>query len=214
MNAPLEGFSVERRSDGKLDIKGLNIWSAVKGVVGYGSPAEGDTFTRDDLDAMVQAHQEVGDRLRPRLYAGHPLNTTLKMLARPKGEIKRLYREGDFLRADLEGVDPDFWQKATADGARLSPDMKLGHRDQRTGKHYPLSIVGVGVLGSVQPANQLLPALDEYVVNHYADAAQQRAYGEPDSLRSYAGPTLRPEMALASPWQPVLEALRRHSDKE
>jgi hypothetical protein len=182
-------LNVTTQGDGRLSIGGLKIWSAVRGVKGYGSPEEGDTFTNDDLDAMVNAHNKVGNHLRPRLYAGHPLNPMLKMLARPQGEITGLKREGDFLVADLKNVDPAFWKKAQMDGARLSPDVKLGHKDQRTGETFPLSVVGVGVLGSVQPANQLLPALDDYTTNYYADDAQQRAYGDGD-IKSYAGEIL------------------------
>lgn len=178
-----QSLSITTRPDGKLDIQGLAIWASGT-YHGHGSPPEGDTFTTAELDEMVKAHNEVGTNLRPRMYAGHPLNPWLKMLARPQGEITRLYREGDVLKADLKGVDKTFWKKAQSDGARLSPDVKLNHHDHRKNKIYPMAVVGLGVLGAVQPANNGLPALDEYKVLHYADNAQARAYGEGD-VRSY-----------------------------
>lgn len=178
-------LQITRRPDGKLDIRGLALWSTGT-FHGHGSPPEGDVFKTSDLDAMVTAHQEIGGNLSPRMYAGHPLNPTLKMLARPQGEIKHLRRDGKFLLADLDGVNAEFWRKAQEDNARFSPDVKLGHVDQRSGKTYPLSIVGLGVLGSVQPANGLLPSLAEYQTNYYSDA---RAYSEGD-VRSYTGEIL------------------------
>lgn len=202
-------LKITTNPDGTLKISNLAVWSEISGVHGHGSPPEGDSFTAEDLDEMVRAHNEIGGKLRPRMYAGHPLNPTLKMLARPQGEIKRLRREGKFLLADLDGVNAGFWDKARQDGARLSPDVKLGHRDHETGQQYPLSVVGLGVLGAVQPANPLLPALDTYHVTHYAlDAAQQRAYGESDTIRSYAGPPI-PAADTASPLRAALTALRQ-----
>lgn len=201
-------LKISTNPDGTLKISNLAVWSEISGVHGHGSPPEGDSFTTSDLDAMVAAHSEVGDRLRPRMYSGHPLNPMLKMLARPQGEIKRLRREGKFLLADLDGVNPEFWEKARKDGARLSPDVKLGHRDQVTGKTYPLAVVGLGVLGAVQPANSLLPALDTYHITHYHDAAQVRAYGGDADIRSYAGPQL-PAIDTAPPLGAALSALRQ-----
>lgn len=207
----MNDLNVSTQDDGRLSIQGLRIWSAVKGVKGYGSPEEGDTFTNDDLDAMVTAHKAVGGSLRPRLYPGHPLNPMLKMLARPQGEITDLRRDGNFLLADLKNVDPLFWKKSTQDGARLSPDVKLGHIDQRTGQSFPLSVVGVGVLGAVQPANGLLPALDDYQVHYYAmDDAQARAYSEGD-VRSYAGEALPKGDAPSTKFSRALEVLRSYT---
>ena len=193
---------VESRPDGRLNLYGLQVWST--GVFhGHNSPPEGDTFTESDLDEMVRAQEEAGESLRPRMYSGHPLNPWLKMLARPKGEIKRLYRDGKVLKADLEGVDKDFWAQAQKDGARLSPDVKLGHKDHKNNKVYPLAVVGLGVLGAVPPANNSLPPLDGYSsTTHYAasptaqfaDNAQARAYGDGD-VRSYASEFTLPPVA-------------------
>lgn len=173
---------VEKASDGTLTIRGLPIWST--GVFhGYGSPPEGDRFTVEDLDEMVRAHREIGARLAPRVYPGHPLNPMLKLFARPKGRITNLYREGNYLLADLEGVDPEFWEAAQRDGARLSPDVRFGYTDPASGKRYEKVIVGLGVLGAVPPANTLLPSLDQFRAHYYA------AYGEGD-VRIYAwGPS-------------------------
>lgn len=173
---------VEKASDGTLTIRGLPIWST--GVFhGYGSPPEGDHFTVEDLGEMVRAHREIGARLDPRVYPGHPLNPMLKLFARPKGRITNLYREGNYLLADLEGVDPEFWEAAQKDGARLSPDVRFGYVDPATGKRYNKVVVGLGVLGAVPPANTLLPSLDQFKAHYYA------AYGEGD-VRTYAwGPS-------------------------
>lgn len=172
---------VEKKPNGKLKVEGLRIWS-VGTFHGYGSPPEGDTFTHEDLDRMVEAFRELKDRVDPRIYPGHPLNPLLKLFARPKGRIANLRRDGDYLVADLDDVDPDFWQKAMEDGARLSPDIKFGHRDPKTGKHYPFVLMGLGVLGAAPPANTLLPSLDSYVSHYYT-----AAYGEGE-VRSYAFP--------------------------
>jgi len=169
---------IEKRPDGKLNIYGLAVWSAGN-YHGYGSPPEGDVFTDADLEAMAKAHEEIGHKMRPRVYPGHPLNPLLKLLARPKGEIKRLYRDGSYLYADLQGVDPAFWEKAMEDGARFSPDVRFNYVDPKTGKVYPKVMVGLGVLGAAAPANSELPPLDEYVINYYA-----AAYGGGD-VRSY-----------------------------
>lgn len=174
-------LKVTTQSNGKLSVSGLRIWST--GIFrGYGSPPEGDEFTTGELQAMADTHAEIGHKLKPRAYPGHPLNPMLKMMARPKGQITRLHRDGDNLVADLKDVDPKFWDKAMEDDARFSPDVKFGHLDPETGKRYPIAVVGLGVLGAVQPANSRLPSLQEYQVNYYAQAA--RAYGEGD-IRSY-----------------------------
>lgn len=180
-------MKVERNPDGTLRIQGLPIWSV--GIFhGYGSPPEGDQFTERDLDEMVRAHQDLRERLDPRVYPGHPLNPLLKLFARPKGRIVNLYREGSYLLADLDGVDPEFWEGAQKDGARLSPDIRFGYVDPATGKRYEKVVMGLGVLGAVPPANTLLPSLDQYRAHYYA------AYGEGD-IRTYAwGPAdLPPE---------------------
>ena len=201
-------LTIKANPNGKLSVKGLALWSTGT-FFGIGSGVDGDTFTTSDLDAMVQAHNEVGGDLRPRVYAGHHTHAYLKMLARPQGEITALRRVGRFLLADHDNVSPDFWRKATADGARLSPDVRLNYSDQKSGKTYPLSVVGLGVLGAVSPANMTLPALDGYdLATHYADGAQQRAYGD-GVVRSYSGLTLPADQN----WKTVaLEALKAAQD--
>lgn len=202
---------IETRPDGRLNIYGLAMWSTGT-FHGHGSPPEGDKFTEADLDAMQKAHEEVGSKLKPRMYAGHPLNPMLKMLARPQGTIKKLYRNGSKLYGDLEGVDKTFWEKAQSDDARFSPDVKLGHRDPETGKRYPYAVVGLGVLGAVQPANGLLPSLSDYQVHYYSDAAQQRAYGDGSEIRSYAGLSVPASDTTLSPRKvAVLNALREYT---
>jgi len=166
---------------GRLNIKGLAVWSTGT-FHGYGSPPEGDQFTVDDLKEMARAHEAVGAKIRPRIYAGHKLNPWLKLLARPKGEIVRLYVDeaNGRLLADIDGVDPAFWEKATQDGARLSPDVKFGYTDPKTGQHFDKVIVGLGVLGAAHPANPELPPVDEYVANYYTGV-----YGEGSNVHAY-----------------------------
>lgn len=175
-------LEISKRPDGKLAIKGLRIWS-VGTFRGYGSPKNGDQYTQADLDKMAQAHKEIGAKLDPRAYPGHPLNPGLKLFARPQGHITDIRREGDFLLADLDGVNETFWQKAQEDQARFSPDVKFNHLDPDTGKTYPLAVVGLGVLGAAQPANTKLPSLGQYETTHYY-ASRSASYA--GDLRSYA----------------------------
>lgn len=177
----MDVLKVEKRPDGKLKVKGLKIWSTGR-FRGYGSPKEGDQFTPADLDAMVQTHKEIGSRLDPRMYPGHPVMPTLKLFTRPKGQITEVYRDGEFLRADLDNVDPKFWNEAKEDNARFSPDVAFNYLDPATGKTYPLAVVGLGVLGAANPANTRLPALGQYEQHMYA--ARTRAYGGAE-VRSY-----------------------------
>lgn len=164
-----------KTGNGKCKLEGVVLWTAGT-FRGFGSPNGGDKFRDGDLHGIVEAYHATN--LDPRFYYGHPLNKSLSMLAKPKGNIVDMYVSGKKVLGDIENVPVETAKEAISDNVRLSPDMRHNYVDPATGEEHKWVITGLAMLGAVSPGNKLVPALgDQLLMNpdhHYMEA--HRAY--------------------------------------
>lgn len=177
-----------KQPNGLYTLKDAIIWT--QGTFrGFGSPAGGDSYGPTDLKQMVRSHNEVNPE--PRFYYGHPLNPTLALLAKPKGNIDDLRVSGKTLIANIYDVPKTTAMEAINDNVRLSPDMKHNYMDPATKKTHKWLITGVAMLGAKAPGNKLIPALGDQLQldpeKFYVDPSvreMSRAYASED-MRSF-----------------------------
>lgn len=198
--------------DGTCDIVGMTIWTSGK-FRGYGSPKNGDEYTPKDLNQMARSHDELA--LGPRLYYGHPLNPTLSLLAKPKGDIENLRVAGSKLIADFNNVPLETAQEAIKDNVRFSPDMKMNYLDPQTGKSHKWVITGVAMLGAVAPGNKLIPGMgdqlqmspDKYYVEELSRS--YAAKGERSFTLDFSGRFIAADPDVA----PFLQRMNREKNR-
>jgi hypothetical protein len=175
-----------KQPNGMWTLKDVILWT--EGTFrGFGSPKEGDKYTGKDLQQMVRSHYEA--QLEPRFYYGHPLNPTLAMLAKPKGEIVDMRVAGNTVLGDIADVPYETAREAVNDNVRLSPDMRMNYLDPATGKSHKWVITGLAMLGAKAPGNKLIPALGDQL---QLDPGKFYASSEGQSLsRAYAAEGMR-----------------------
>ena len=155
-----------------LTVFGVEIFSAGKW--------NGDTYTEEDLDAMVAAHNDLKSRLSPPVKLGH--NDEQKLLAKDgfpaAGWIVNLYRQGKKLIADLTGIP-----KKIADLMRVgayrkrSAEIFWDYEDPTTGKKYSRVLCGLALLGEELPAVSTLDdILALYGIAPDAKSANVKSY--------------------------------------
>ncbi len=143
----------------------------------------GDSYTGDDLDAIVDAYHALGNEMRVPVKLGHTSDDFLSELsskmgvpsasvtgdetgqgAMALGWVTKLRRKGDVLVADLSDVpDPvaDWIDggQYRAVSAELYWDFKAAN-----GRVYPRVLCGLALLGAEQPAVGEIAGLDKAVV--------------------------------------------------
>src|SRR5574343_500679 len=66
----------------------------------------GDTYTEADFDSMVEAFGKIGDKIKPYMKLGHAKSQKLLQSdgLPAAGWIRKLWRDGERLMADIGGV--------------------------------------------------------------------------------------------------------------
>jgi len=113
----------------------------------------GDEFTDDDLDSIVQSFEETKDKLKPFLKIGH--NEKQSLLAKDElpsaGIVDNVRRIGKKLLADFKNVPEkvfDVIKKKAFD--KVSSELFVNINV--SGKKYPLALKAVALLGGETPA--------------------------------------------------------------
>lgn len=108
-----------------------------------------------DLDDLVQAHEEIGHLIKPRVKLGHAEKQGLLQEGGypAAGWITKLYRSGTKLLADLVGVPRVIAQLVRA-GAyrRVSAEIYHDLQEEATGKTFRRVLDAVAFLGEEMPA--------------------------------------------------------------
>lgn len=136
------------------NLKDVEIFSVGKWE-GKNSAKGGDEYTREDLDEMVRAFKEIGDKIKPPLKLGH--DSKQKLLQKEgypaAGWITNLKRVGDKLVADISNIPAKIYEliKNKAYG-RFSPEIIWNYKDASSGKRYKRVLAGLALLGADLPA--------------------------------------------------------------
>jgi len=146
---------IELKEYAKLyDLKDVEIFSAGRWE-GKNSAKGGDKYTEEDLDEIVKAFNEIGDKIKPPLKLGH--DSKQKLLQRDgypaAGWITNLKRVGKKLVADISKIPAKIYEliKNKAYG-RFSPEIIWNYKDTSSGKTYKRVLAGLALLGSDLPA--------------------------------------------------------------
>ena len=132
-----------------VDLSGIEIFSE--------GSWNGDAYSGDDLQAMVDAFPQVG--FKPTVKAGHAGGQDDEKKARQVfgapalGYGGRIYRSGKKLLADLIGVPKRFADLVKA-GAykRISAEIYMDYKDEANGKKWPRVLKSIAFLGADIPA--------------------------------------------------------------
>lgn len=139
-----------------VDIAGVEILS-VGSWHGQGCPADGCTFTTDDLDKIVTAHNATVGTLRPPVKLGH--DDDQKLLQADgypaAGWVTNVRRTGEKLIADLVGVPKKIAELIDA-GAYRTRSVELDGNIDIGGTTYDIVLTGLALLGADLPAVQSL----------------------------------------------------------
>ena len=119
------------------DIQGVEIFKA--------GTWNGDTYTIDDLDLMIDAFGKVG--FRPPVKLGHTKDSG----ARAFGWVENLRRIGDKLIADFTNVPSKLLELIRA-RAFDAVSAEVGWNMERNGKVFPRVLRAVALLGAAIPA--------------------------------------------------------------
>lgn len=141
-NVELEKISIPETGN---VIQGVEIFSA--------GTWNGDTYTNDDLDAMVQAFENTKDTVRPFLKLGHnEEQEVLKSDGLPAaGWVTRLYRVGHKLVADFEDIPQKVFDLIVKKAYRnVSSEIFFGV--EILNKKFDLMLGAVSLLGAETPA--------------------------------------------------------------
>lgn len=113
----------------------------------------GDEYTRHDLDSMVEAFSELKGQVDPPVKLGHDDKQRLaqKDGFPALGWVKRLYRKGGTLLADLRDVPRRIADLITA-GAYQKVSSEIYFDREVDGKVYPLVLKAIALLGGDMPA--------------------------------------------------------------
>lgn len=124
----------------------------------------GDKYSGDDLQAMVDAFNKVG--FEPTIKAGHADGQDDEKQARrvfgapALGYVKRIYRNGTKLIADITKVPRKFADLIKAGSyKRVSSEIYWNYRDDSQDKTFPRVLKSVAFLGAEIPALTNLTAI-------------------------------------------------------
>lgn len=140
------------------NLEGIEIFS--KGIW------NGDTYTVDDIDAMVDAFSKVGFKAplynRPFIKLGHNEEQEKEILKDGKpalGWIDRIYREGGKLLADFSNVPQKIYEAIKRKNYRtVSAEIFWNYNSD--GKTFPRVLKAVALLGADVPAVTNLEAIE------------------------------------------------------
>lgn len=114
---------------------------------------KGDVYTTDDLDAMVNAYQELKSRVEPPLKLGHDFRPEAPAV----GWITSVRRDGDKLLADIKDIPDEVYDAVEKKlYKKISAEIVLDYQDSVSEKTYPYVISGVALLGAKLPAITVL----------------------------------------------------------
>src|SRR3990167_1169299 len=151
---------------GTVSVKDIEVFSV--------GTHNGDPYSEKDLDAMVDAHREVGAELQPFVKLGHsPQQALIQADGWPSaGWVDNVRRVGEKLVADFKAVP-----------VRLAEIMKRGGYNRvssevfwnlkRGEKTFPRVLKAVALLGSTTPAVRNLKDIMDL-------------YGGPEPAKAYA----------------------------
>lgn len=141
-------------------IRGVEIFAAGRW--------NGDDYTEQDMDAIVQSFEETKAKLRPYLKLGHGKKQTLieKDELPSAGFIDRVYRVGKKLVADFSNIPDKIYElikRRAYDrvSSEIFVNMKIGD------KTYPYALKAVALLGGETPAVQDLNSILNLYQNDY-----------------------------------------------
>ncbi|TXH55071.1 MAG: hypothetical protein E6Q97_09555, partial [Desulfurellales bacterium] len=141
-------------------IRGVEIFAA--------GEWNGDTYTEQDMDVIVQSFQETKDKLRPFLKLGHSKEQSLlkKDELPSAGFIDRIYRVGKKIVADFTNIPEKIYElikRRAYDrvSSEIFVNMKIGD------KVYPYALKAVALLGGETPAVQDLNSILNLYQNDY-----------------------------------------------
>ncbi|OHD19792.1 MAG: hypothetical protein A2Y38_22435 [Spirochaetes bacterium GWB1_59_5] len=149
---------------------------------------KGKRFDESDLDHVAENFNKLREQLEPPMVLGH--DKSQKILANSGmpalGWAKKVYREGDKLKADLKDV-PDLAMAAINKGRykRVSVTLYDDYVDGQ-GKHHGLTLRDIGLLGAEIPEVKNLQdivSLDE-VSQGRAGLGFSTYYSEPETKTS------------------------------
>lgn len=142
--------------DGTFNLRNVELFST--GVW------NGHKYSREDLDEMVRAYQEIGAQMRPYIKLGHDdakkyqHDNNLPAI----GWIGNMRREGEKLLCDLKHLPEPVYRSVERKGYRTkSPEIYWDLR-WHNGQLYPRAIRAVALLGAQMPANPSLSDLYMY----------------------------------------------------
>ncbi len=145
---------------------------------GHGSAPEGDTYTVEDLDRIVEAANTLS--LKRPFKLGH--NEEQRLIAQDGwpavGWVENLRRAGNKLLADIKGVPAKIADLIDVGAYRtLSPELIWNYQDA-DGTTYDRVFTGLALLGADIPA---ITSLDDFVALY----VEGRAYGTEGDVRTY-----------------------------
>lgn len=171
-----------------VDLEGVEILSTGGPVRALGSPPEGDHYTTENLRAMVDAANDLGDEVRAPARIGHrKFGESMDAALRANPAVgwlanHRLNADGTKYLVDVKSVPKRFAEliKARAYRTRSSEISKI--TSQRNGKTYDNVVTGLAWLGDKLPAIQ---TLDDVVALYESDDAERQTVileeGDPPS---------------------------------
>lgn len=117
----------------------------------------GDSYSTNDLDEMVRAFREIGDKLKPYLKLGHgDKQKILEADSLPAaGWIKDVRRMGNKLVADFTKVPKKIYELIKT-GAYRRVSSEIYWNITIEGKKYPYALKAVAMLGGATPAVESL----------------------------------------------------------
>jgi hypothetical protein len=154
----------------------------------------GDTYTDDDLTAMVKAFSALGDTVKPPVKLGHNEKQMKDILGDGQpalGWVKSLKQMGSKLIATITQV-PDLVYQAIKAGRYKRVSSEIYWNYKQDGKVFSRVLAGVALLGADIPAVSTLADLEAYLKQSMLDASFDRmtAYtfeaDETGTIKDYA----------------------------
>jgi hypothetical protein len=184
-----------------VDVDGVEIFKS--------GTWNGDKYTDEDLDEMVCAHNEIGAKLKPYVKLGHDNGQALlqKDGYPSAGWIKKLYRTGNTLFADLGSVPKKI--KSLIDSkayGRISPEIYWNA--EIGGKKYKRAVKAMALLGGNTPAvTELNDFINLYTENNNVNAEFIKL------CSSYEGDTIMDEKQYADKISELETQVKEYSAK-
>ena len=123
-----------------------------------GAGAKGITFSDDDLDAVVSSFDALSLKGRIPLKLGHDGKDVRNDGAPALGWVSRVWREGQKLFADFEGI-PDAVYSAIKEGLYKNVSVEMLRNVTAGTRKLPWVLDAVALLGAAQPAVGILKDL-------------------------------------------------------